>query len=555
LSIPEIESSGVPDGLPSARAPDHAPGADGRGREAVDYRTLIEQIPAITYTEVHGGAGQRTTYVSPQATHILGYTPQQFIDDHQLWRTLRHPADRASVGAAERTAEVTRQPFHAEYRMRDRAGRQHWFRDDAVLVEDRGGTFWQGVMFDITAEKEAEQQAREAELRYRSLVESLPCTVYIDQLDERATNVYTSPQTKSMFGFTQQDWTDDPDLWLGKMVHPQDRERCRLAEAHHAETGEPFDETYRILHRDGRTIWVRDVAVVVEDPDGVPLYSQGFLLDITLQVEAESELKDALEREHAQAERLRSTDELKNTLLHTLSHDLKGPITAVLAATSALKRPDVAESERVELLDGMAVRARRMDRLLGDLLDLERLSRGVLQTNRFPVDVGKLVRDLVAESDMLDGRVVGVDAPRVIAPVDQPKVERAIDNLLVNAVRHTPPGARIWVRVLPLGGGVLVCVDDEGPGVADELKAPIFEPFRKGQAGTPGSGIGLSLVARFAEFHGGRAWVEDREGGGAAFRVFLPGPDGPQPGPDGDHGAGSSEDSESSSPTRTGDGP
>jgi PAS domain S-box-containing protein len=550
VSVPEVETSDAPDDGPSARALDDAPRDTGHGREAVDYRTLIEQIPAITYTEVHRASGQRTTYVSPQATRILGYTPLQFIDDHQLWRTLRHPGDRAAVTAAERTAEVTKQPFRAEYRMRDRAGHQHWFRDDAVLVEDTGGggTLWQGVMFDITAEKEAEQQAREAELRYRSLVESLPCMVYIDQLDERATNVYTSPQTSSIFGYTQQDWADDPDLWLGKMVHPEDRDRCRLAEAHHAETKEPFDETYRIVHRDGRILWVRDVAVVVEDEQGIPLYSQGFLLDISSQKEVESDLKDALEREHAQAERLRSADKLKNTLLHALSHDLKGPITAVLAATSALKRSDVTESERAELLEGMAVRARRMDRLLGDLLDLERLDRGVLRPNRFPVDVGQLVRDVVAESDVLDGRVVEVDAPRVLAPVDPPKIERAIDNLLVNAIRHTTPGTRIWVRVLPQDGGVLVCVEDEGPGVPDELKTSIFEPFRKGEAGTPGSGIGLSLVARFAEFHGGRTWVEDREGGGAAFRLFLPGMD------DGT-GEGPPGPSESQSPLGNDEGP
>jgi hypothetical protein len=92
---------------------------------------------------------------------------------------------------------------------------------------------------------------------------------------------------------------------------------------------------------------------------------------------------------------------------------------------------------------------------------------------------------------------------------------------------------------------LLVCVEDEGPGVPDELKASIFEPFRKGEPGTPGSGIGLSLVSRFAEFHGGRAWVQDRPGGGAAFLVFLPGPDGEHHGAngdrqeDGDHGAGS----------------
>jgi K+-sensing histidine kinase KdpD len=102
-----------------------------------------------------------------------------------------------------------------------------------------------------------------------------------------------------------------------------------------------------------------------------------------------------------------------------------------------------------------------------------------------------------------------------------PPVERTIDNLLVNACRHTPQGTRIWIRVLAQDGGVLVCVEDEGPGVADELKTPIFEPFRKGDAGTPGSGIGLSLVARFAEFHAGRTWVQDRPGGGASFRVFF----------------------------------
>src|ERR671937_635797 len=93
-----------------------APASEGH----VDYRTLVEQIPCITYTEVHDGAttkGQRTTYVSPQATRILGYAPAEFLADAGLWRKIRHPADRAKVLAAERAAEVTHQPFHAEYRM------------------------------------------------------------------------------------------------------------------------------------------------------------------------------------------------------------------------------------------------------------------------------------------------------------------------------------------------------------------------------------------------------------------------------------------------------
>lgn len=360
---------------PAEVGPAAAPleGADGSG--AVDYRGLVEQIPAITYTRIHdrgSPAGQRTTYVSPQAARILGYAPREFLHDPQLWRTLRHPADRPRVLAAERAAEVTRQPFHAEYRMTARDGRQLWFRDDAVVLErsGSGGTLWQGVMYDVTAEKVAEEQARRAELRYRSLVETLPAVVFIDQLDERASNVYTSPQSERLLGYTTQDWDDDPDLWA-KILHPLDRDRCIAAQARHVETAEPFDETYRVVARDGRILWVRDVAVIVYDEDGTPLYSQGFLLDITAQREAELALQAAVEREHEGAERLRQMDELRGTLLRRLSHDLRGPLTTILVAASTLERPGLSEEDVAEIVAGMADRARYMDRLLTDLLDPE----------------------------------------------------------------------------------------------------------------------------------------------------------------------------------------
>jgi PAS domain S-box-containing protein len=494
----------------------------------VDHRTLVEQIPAITYTEVHGtktATGQRTTYVSPQVTRMLGHTPAEFITDNELWRTLRHPADRPTVLAAERTAEITRQPFHAEYRMFTRDGRMLWFRDAAVIVDAPtvDGTFWQGVMFDISAEKLAEEQVQSAERRFRSLVETLPAIVYMDELDERATNVYTSPQTERLIGYTMQDWRDDRDLWA-KILHPDDMERCIAHQRHHVESGEPFEEVYRLIARNGQVVWIHDIAVIVHDEDGTPLYSQGFLLDITAQKEAELAIEEALARERDSAERLRAMDDLKNTLLHTLSHDLKGPLTAILASATALQRPDLHETEAQELLAGMASRAKRMDRLLTDLLDLERLGRGMMEPTRFPVDVGQLITDLVRSTDALQGRNVELLARPVVVPADPPKVERIVENLLANAARHTPASARIWVRVVPEDGGALIAVEDDGPGVPEDLREMIFEPFRRGpDIETGGSGIGLSLVARFAELHGGRAWVEDRLAGGASFRVFLPG--------------------------------
>jgi signal transduction histidine kinase len=110
------------------------------------------------------------------------------------------------------------------------------------------------------------------------------------------------------------------------------------------------------------------------------------------------------------------------------------------------------------------------------------------------------------------------------AAVDAPKVERIVDNLLVNAVRHTPIGTEIAVRVEPDGGGFVIAVDDRGPGVAREDREAIFEVFRRGARSdhVAGAGIGLSLVAQFTALHGGRAWVQDNPGGGASFRVFLP---------------------------------
>ena len=93
-------------------------------------------------------------------------------------------------------------------------------------------------------------------------------------------------------------------------------------------------------------------------------------------------------------------------------------------------------------------------------------------------------------------------------------------------MKHTPPGSRIWIRVEPSDGGALLTVEDDGPGVPPELKAEIFEAFRRGPSTSehsPGVGVGLSLVARFAELHGGRAWVDDRTGGGASFKVLLGG--------------------------------
>jgi signal transduction histidine kinase len=180
--------------------------------------------------------------------------------------------------------------------------------------------------------------------------------------------------------------------------------------------------------------------------------------------------------------------------------------------------------DRRMLLRTVVERTKGMNSLLTDLLDLERLDSGLAEPRRFPVDLCQLVRDVLAHTTALRGRDVDIQEGRCSAFVDPPKVERIVENLVSNATHHTPKGSPVHIRCWREGRAAVIAVEDEGPGVPAGFEESLFEPFHRGPnaEGTPGSGIGLSLVARFAELHGGRAWVEQREGGGASFRVLLP---------------------------------
>jgi signal transduction histidine kinase len=250
------------------------------------------------------------------------------------------------------------------------------------------------------------------------------------------------------------------------------------------------------------------------------------MLDITQQRRA-AELERDLGVERATAQRLREVDEMKNTFLQAVSHDLRTPLAAILGLAITLGRDDLdlETGEVRDLATRIASNARRLERLVNDLLDLDRLSRGIIEPAFDVVDVGELVLDLVRDADPPVQRRVVADVEPAVAAVDPAKVRRIVENLLGNSAKHAPASAQIWARVHPDDGGVLLAIEDDGPGVPEELRDAIFEPFRRGPEAhghTAGVGIGLSLVRRFAELQGGRAWVTERAGGGASFRVYLP---------------------------------
>jgi PAS domain S-box-containing protein len=372
----------------------------------------------------------------------------------------------------------------------------------------------------------------QSEARYRSAFEELPALVYSEVHAIGGSWLYESPGVIDIMGYTPEE-CGQPGFWK-KILHPDDRERV-LAEDQRVElTGDPWRMEYRSIAKDGRVVWLRDHAVLVHGVPGEPSMWHGFVIDITEQKLAEQATREALERERRALERerqatrrLRALDEAKNVFLNAVSHELRTPLAAIVGIALTLKRAgsSLAEEDGADLVDRLAANAVKLDRLLSDLLDLDRLNRGIVTPKLRRTDLAALVARIATE--WATGRPLELTLQPVVAQVDPAKVERIVENLLANADRHTTPDTPVWVKLARQDQGVLIAVEDAGSGVPPELRAALFEPFHQGpEASThaPGVGIGLTLVARFAELHGGRAWVEERPGGGSSFRVLLPDP-------------------------------
>lgn len=379
---------------------------------------------------------------------------------------------------------------------------------------------------ELAERARTEERLRRSEARYRTVFEELPALVYTEVHAIGGSWVHESPRVEEIFGYTPEE-AGRPGFWK-TVVHPDDRERV-LAEDRRVElTGDPWRMEYRKIAKDGGVVWVRDHAVLVRGEPGEPSLWHGFIVDITEQKLAEQAMREALERERQATRQLRALDEAKNVFLTAVSHELRTPLAAIVGIALTLKRvgSSLAEEDAADLVDRLAANAGKLDRLLSDLLDLDRLNRGIVTPKLRRTDLAALVGRIGTEWRET-GRSLELAVEPVVAQVDPAKVERIVENLLANADRHTAPDTPVWVRVARQDQGVLIAVEDAGGGVPPELRAALFEPFRQGPDApthAPGVGIGLTLVARFAELHGGRAWVEERPGGGSSFRVLLPDP-------------------------------
>jgi PAS domain S-box-containing protein len=401
----------------------------------------------------------------------------------------------------------------------DCASEREWPPVEVDLLRAAAGTLSAAIV-----RERADAELRETEERYRALAEHLPAVTYREALNHTPESFYISPRVREVFGYTPQEWTWTEDFWSDRL-HPEDRERVLALDARTNRTHEPYVAEYRFRKADGSYVWIHDEARLVVRPGGAGSW-QGFFLDITERKEADDKVARALAVERDAVRRLQAVDEMKNTFLQAVSHDLRTPLAAILGLAVTLERGEVAlEGEDSRDLAGrIAANARKLDRMVTDLLDLDRLSRGIVEPKLHPTDVAELVRRVVADPEMRERGRVSVEGDPIVVNVDASKVERIVENLLSNAFRHTPEDTRVVVRILPAEGGATIVVDDDGPGIPEGMRREVFEPFRQGPQApdhAPGVGIGLALVARFAELMGGRAWVEESPAGGASFRVHL----------------------------------
>jgi K+-sensing histidine kinase KdpD len=245
-------------------------------------------------------------------------------------------------------------------------------------------------------------------------------------------------------------------------------------------------------------------------------------------VEAEARERATIElaKKTVEAEALRRSDTAKTALLRSVSHDLRSPLTAIKAATEGLESTAfrLGSAERAELLAAIRLEAERLDRLVANLLDLSRLEVGAVNANPELWSVDELVgRALDALG--LDATRVTVSLPDQVpfVEVDAGQIERALVNLLENALKFSSPEDRVSVSVDVAEGEVVVAVRDQGIGLRPEDLDSIFEPFQRGSgsSGRAGAGLGLAIVRGFAQANGGRAWAESK-GRGAAFFLELP---------------------------------
>ena len=377
---------------------------------------------------------------------------------------------------------------------------------------------------------DSQRRVRSAERLYRQLVERLPGVTYISSPDSVGPT-FISPQALELLGLPAEEFISHPDRAM-EVIHPGDRESVEAnMETLRREGGEYMQE-FRVVHPDGRIVWIGDDATVVAGEDDKPLHVQGYLRDITPLKDAEARQRAALEREQAANEKLRELGAMKDDFVALVSHELRTPLTSIRGYLELVLegQEDGLSKENGEFLGIVDRNAARLERLVDDLLFMARLGSGKLELSLEDTDLAALARESVgAAAPRASAQAVELECAVEEVPAvrgDPGRLGQLLDNLISNAVKFTPNGGHVDVRVFPQNGDVAIEVADTGIGISANEQGQLFQKFFRtsaaGDRAIQGTGLGLSISKAIIEAHAGRIELESEENVGTTIRVLLP---------------------------------
>jgi PAS domain S-box-containing protein len=398
-----------------------------------------------------------------------------------------------------------------------------------ILDEDNVLVGVVGVSVDMTTPRRAEVERADLVTRERTAQAQLDLVFQTAslgswQLDGATMNLVASAACKASFGVPpEEDMTYARAL---EAVHPDDRERVHAAVTRAMTEGADYELEHRVVWGDGSVRWILARGRRFEALGGQPVRLLGITLDVTDRKRAEEERERLL----ARAE---EANHAKDQFLATLSHELRTPLSATLGWVRLLRdgKLDAATARRALEIIERNVTAQA--RLIGDLLDVNRIERGTVDLERRAVEVGRLA-GVAVESVQLaaaaKGLAVSVATAGDTTVVGDPeRLQQVVTNLLTNAVKFTPAGGRVTVGVTGREDGVRLTVADTGKGISADFLPHVFDRFSQAERGTTrahgGLGLGLAIVRHLVELHGGTVRAASAgEGRGATFTVDLPHP-------------------------------
>jgi len=382
----------------------------------------------------------------------------------------------------------------------------------ARLGSERGE--WQGVIYvllDVSKRRQIERDLARSSQRFRSLVVATSQVVWT--ADERGRMVEDCAAWRALTGQSYEQWQGNG--WLDAL-HAEDRERVEAGWRVAIEQGQPFSAEYRLRTADGKYLWSLVRAVPVVDVDGVLREWVGMTHDIHARKLAEASVIEASRH--------------KDEFIALLSHELRNPLAPLSYGLELLKSGNEAENGRAVAL--MDRQLRHMMRLINVLLDLSRIGQGRLELQLGNVDLVVVARQAVedlAPSASSKGQRVDVALPAHALWVrgDAARLAQVVSNLVSNAIKYSDSNAHIWITAEMEGGEHVLRVRDTGQGIEPDMQTRIWNLFMQGRGRAEriggGLGIGLMLVRRIVELHGGSVAVNSEGAGtGSEFTVRLP---------------------------------